>query len=59
MVFKVQFGLGSLDHNIARVIREWYDNTPEGFQAIVPRPIVCYQLGRNIYKLLVRARVAT
>lgn len=59
MVFKIDFGPGSLDHAISRVLAEWYENTPEEFKAITPKPIVCNKLGKNLYKLLVRARAPT
>lgn len=59
MVFKVDFGRGSLDHAISRVIAEWYENAPDRFKTLTPKPIVCYRLGKNLYKLLVRARAPT
>jgi hypothetical protein len=59
MVFKIDFGAGSLDHAISRVIADWYEDTSDDFKAILPRPIVCYRLGKNLYKMLVRARVPT
>lgn len=59
MVFKIDFGPGSLDHAISRVLAEWYENTPEAFKALIPKPLVCYRLGKNLYKLLVRAKAPT
>jgi hypothetical protein len=33
--------------------------TPDAFMANFPKPVICYVLGKNLYEMLVRARVAT
>jgi hypothetical protein len=59
MVFKIEYGPGSLDHAIPRIVSRWYEGTTDGFKAIFPKPVICHILGKNLYKMLVRARVAT
>lgn len=58
MVFKVPFGGGQEIRSLPRIVGQWYNECPSAFCDIVPRPVMCYTVGRNIYKMLVRAEVA-
>ena len=58
MVFKVVFGGGQEIRSLPRIVGQWYNECPSAFCDIVPRPVMCYTVGRNIYKMLVRAEVA-
>lgn len=59
MIFKIPYGGGPEINTLSRVISEWYDACPEAFRAKVPKPKVCYTVGKNIYGMLVRAKVTT
>ena len=58
MVFKVPFGGGQEIRSLPRIVGQWYNECPSAFCDIVPRPVMCYTVGRNIYKMSVRAEVA-
>lgn len=57
MVFKAPYGGGQEIRLLPRVVAQWYNECPQAFCAAVPRPIMCYTVGQNIYKMLVRAEV--
>ncbi|CAL8470487.1 g10031 [Coccomyxa elongata] len=59
MVFKIPYGGGPEISALPGVIREWYDACPLAFRTYFPKPVVCYTMGRNVYGLLVRAKVPT
>jgi hypothetical protein len=57
MVFKVPYGGGSAIKDLPKVLGEWYDDIPSEFHAMLPKPVVCYTVGKSIYNALVRADV--
>ncbi|BDA48890.1 hypothetical protein COCOBI_12-5730 [Coccomyxa sp. Obi] len=59
VVFKIPYGGGPEVSALPGVIKEWYDACPSAFRVHVPKPIVCYTMGKNVYGLLVRAKVHT
>ena len=59
VVFKIPYGGGPEISALSGVIKEWYDACPLAFRAHVPKPIVCYTMGKNVYGMLVRAKVHT
>lgn len=59
MVFKVPYGGGPEIRALPGIIKEWYDACPKAFRANVPKPVVCYTVGKNMYRVLVRAEVPT
>jgi hypothetical protein len=59
MVFKIPYGGGPEIKALPGVIKEWYDACPLAFRTRYPKPVVCYTVGRNVYRTLVRAEVPT
>lgn len=59
VVFKIPYGGGPEVSALPGVIKEWYDACPLAFRTQVPKPIVCYTMGKNVYGMLVRAKVPT
>ena len=59
MIYKVLYTGSIASHTLRSVLQEWYETAPLDFKAVVPKPIVCHMVGKNIYNTLVRAKVPT
>lgn len=58
MVFKIPYGGGPEISKLSAVIKEWYDDCPEAFRINFPKPTICYTVGKNVYNMLVRAKIS-
>ena len=59
MIYKALYTGSIASHTLRSVLQEWYETAPLDFKVVVPKPIVCHMVGKNIYNTLVRAKVPT